>query len=484
MSDTARKTVRNTALLSVFEVVNPLISLILIGTMSRRLGAEGLGAYNLLLTFFFVAHAFTSLGLNTLVTRQVSRNPQDASHYLSSASALGLAVALATGVGVMAIIHLAGYEASVRTSGWLVALGLLPSIVILQCESIFIAIEKIQYIVYVAVAENVGRTLVGLWLLKEGYGVSALVASFTLFRYIALVLNLAAFRFAVAPLAWRVDRSLTRELVRHIPVFGGILVASTLYSRADVFLLSKMVTLGAVGYYTAAYRLFAIAQVLPKSFNTSIYPVLSKLFLRSPEDYRKANGLAIRYILVVLLPIAAGIHGLAEPLVRILFGKDFGPAVPVLRVVIWTLVPYGIVRVLASGLFASNRQGTDLKVNMMGLATNILLNLALIPRLGILGCAWATFLSICLFLVYQCVYLRHEILPVFRQAEILRPAFAASMISLWLFLTPGLPLAARIAGGAAAYGLLLAWLRVIRLRELKMVLPERFLAVLGMEMEP
>ena len=378
---------------------------------------------------------------------------------------------------------MAGYEATVRTASWWVVLGLFPSIIILQCESIFIAFEKIQYIVYIAVAENIARTLVGLWLLKEGYGVISLVASFTLFRYLALVLSLVAFRFAVAPLAWQVDGSLVRELIRHIPVFGGILVASTLYWRSDVFLLSKMVTLAEVGYYTAAYRLFAIAQMLPKSFNTSIYPVLSKLFLASEEDYRRANGLAIRYIVIVLLPVAAGIHGLAEPIVRMLFGKDFGPAVPVLKVVIWTLVPYGIVRVLASGMFASNRQGIDLRVNLLGVVTNILLNLALIPRLGILGCAWATFLSICLFLVYQCIYLRREILTVFREAEILRPMFAAAMISLWLILTPRLPLAARIAGGAATYGILLAWLQVVRLRELRMILPEKLVAVFEREME-
>jgi O-antigen/teichoic acid export membrane protein len=475
---------RNTVLLTVFEVANPFVSLILIGTMSRHLGAEGLGAYNLLLSFFFVAHAFTSLGLNTYVTREVSRDPRSASRYLSTASLMGILVAIATGLGFMALIPWTGYEPEVLRSSGLVALALIPSIIILQCEAIFIAFEKVHYIVYVAVVENVGRTLIGLWLLWAGYGVVALVASFALFRYVALILNLAMFRFGVGRLEWSWESARLKGMMKQIPVFGGILVASTLYWKADVLLLSKMVTLGALGYYTAASRLFNIAQVLPKSFNTSIFPVLSRMFLKSPEDYRKANSLAIRYILVVLLPIAAGIHGLAEPIVRMLFGKDFTPAAPVLKIIIWTLVPYGVVRVLASGMFASNRQATDLRVNLLGLATNILLNLLLIPRLGILGCAWATLLSIILFLVYQCLYLRREILPVLRQAEILRPALAASMISLWLLVTPGLNLAVRIGGGIAVYGLFLAWLQVISLRELRMVVPERLAFVLGREIEP
>src|SRR5206468_9695019 len=54
MSSTARNTLRNTILLVAFEVANPLLSLVLVGTMTRKLGANGTGAYNLLLNFFFV----------------------------------------------------------------------------------------------------------------------------------------------------------------------------------------------------------------------------------------------------------------------------------------------------------------------------------------------------------------------------------------------------------------------------------------------
>ncbi len=475
---------RNTVLLVAFEVANPLLSLLLVGTMTRKLGAEGTGAYNLLLNFFFVATSFTSLGLNSLITREVSKDRDAARRYLCSSSILGLLVSLAIAAGVGITIALADYGPEVGRGGWLVALSLLPSIVILYSEAIFIAYEKVQYIVFLAMLENVGKVAVGLWMLHRGMGVVPLIASFTFFRFLTLVLNLAVFHRQITPLGWSYDSGVTRELVRNVPVFGTIFVVATLYWKADVFMLSKMATLAAVGYYTTGYRLFSIAQVVPKSFNTSIYPVFSKLFHHSPESYQKANSLSIRYILVALLPMAAGIHGLAEAIVRLLFGKDFAPAAPVLKVVIWTLVPYGIVRVLASGLFATNRQVIDLKVNLMGLATNVALNLALIPRFGMLGCAWATMLSIWLFLAYQCFFLRHEIFPVLRQAEILRPAAAAAAILVWLRFTPALPLALRIAGGAVVYGALLMALQVIRLSELRAVMPERFVGLLPEEHEP
>lgn len=481
MIATARSTVANTALLVAFEVANPLLSLLLVGTMARRLGAEGTGAYNLLLTFFFVAVSFISLGLNTLITREVSRDPASASRYLSSAAALGILVSLVVAAGVVVTVSLAGYGLEVERGGWIVAISLLPSIVILYSEAIFIAFEKVRYIVILAMLENIAKVVVGLWMLHHDMGVVPLMASFAFFRFMTLVLNLSIFHRKITPLRWSYDREIVRELIRNIPVFGTILVVATLYSRADVFMLSKVGTLAAVGFYTTGYRLFSIAQVVPKSFNTSIYPVLSRLFQRSPESFHAASSLSIRYILVVLFPMAAGIEGLAEPLVRLLFGDDFAPAASVLRVVIWTLVPYGIVRVLASGLFASNRQVIDLKVNVLGLATNVVLNIALIPRFGIAGCAWATMLSMWLFLAYQCFFLRHEIVPVLRQAEIMRPALAASSVLLWLHFTPSQSMPIRIAGGAVVYVVLLVWLRVVRMTELRAVIPERFVGLLPEE---
>ena len=476
MSGLARKTARNTALLVAFEVANPLLSLVLVGTLSRRLGAEGLGAYNLLLNFFFVAHSFTSLGLNTLITRDVARDRSTATRYLTSATVLGLAAAILGAASMEAVIRLAGYEPEVTRSAWMVGVALLPSIVILYAEAIFVAYEKVQYIVYTAMAENALKVGIGFVLLQAGYGVAALIASFTALRFLTLALDLAIFRRQIAPLAWRFEPAILRSLARNIPVFGGILVVATLYARADVFLLSKLAGLAAVGFYTAAYRLFALSQVVPKSFNTSIYPVLSNLFVNAPDAYMRTKSIAIRYTLVILLPVAAGISGLAGPIMRLLFGEEFVSAAPILQVVIWTLVPYGITKVLASSLFASNRQVVDLKVNVLGLAANLALNLAFIPRYGALGCAWATLLSIVFFLACQFYYLRTEIFPVLRQAEVLRPGIAAGAVLALLAVTPGWPLPLRVAAGAILYVGLLFALNVVSLSELKRIMPERLAA--------
>jgi O-antigen/teichoic acid export membrane protein len=391
---------------------------------------------------------------------------------------LGLVAAVAGALGMEVLVRLAGYDPEVTLSTWMIGVALLPSIVILYIESIFIAREKVQFIVYVAMVENTLKVALGFGLLQAGFGVGALIASFSVLRFLTLIVNLAIFRRHIAPLAWRFEPEVFRWLARNVPVFGGILVVATLYARADVFLLSQLAGLTAVGFYTAAYRLFALSQVVPKSLNTSIYPVLSNLFVSSPDAYRQAKSVIIRYTLVVLLPVSAGIYGLADEVMELLFGREFRTAAPILRVVIWALVPYGITKVLASSLFASNRQVVDLKVNILGLVANLALNLVLIPRYGALGCAWATLVSSFVFLACQCYFLRGEILPVLRRAKVVRPTLAAGALVAFLALTPDWLLPLRVAGGGVLYVMLLFAQGVLTFEELRRVMPERLAAIL------
>ena len=484
MSTTGRKAFRNTVLLSVFEVVNPLLSLALVGTITRRLGAEGLGSYNLVLSFFFIAHAFTSLGLSPLVTREIARQRSSAGRVFATASILGLPVSLLIGGGLFAAVRMGGYSPEIGYAALLASVALVPSIVYLHAESMFIAMERVDVMVVVAVLENVLRVVAGLLLLLNGFGVVALVGSFAGCRVLATIGMLAYIHRTCRPIRWELDRDVLRELIRSIPVFGGILLTSTLYQSVDVLLLSRLGNIEAVGFYTAAYRLMTIAMVVPKSFNTTIYPVLSRLFRESSQTFNRANSLSLRYLLLLLLPVAVSIDGTADALVPLLFGHSMAPAAGALRILIWTLVPYGIARVLASLLVASDRQRFDLAVNGIGLVTNVGLNIVLIPRYGFIGCSWANLLSMLVFLGTQCYFLRREILGVIKDAAILRPLLVTGVLWGWFQITAPLNLAIRLAGGAALFGLAAILLRAVPLSELRMVLPARLASVLPQDRQP
>jgi O-antigen/teichoic acid export membrane protein len=74
-------------------------------------------------------------------------------------------------------------------------------------------------------------------------------------------------------------------------------------------------------------------------------------------------------------------------------------------VLMWTLVPYGIIRFNAYILIANDRQGIDLVLNGCMCAVNIVLNLWLIPRFGGVGAAVATLVSVVTYGICQSGYM-------------------------------------------------------------------------------
>ena len=100
----------------------------------------------------------------------------------------------------------------------------------------------------------------------------------------------------------------------------------------------------------------------------------------------------VLYTLIIVLAMlqSAVITLLAKPVVAILYGSDYGPAVGALRIVVWytTFSYLGAARDV--WILAENKQKYLLIINFFGAATNVLLNALLIPLYGINGAAVAS----------------------------------------------------------------------------------------------
>ena len=74
---------------------------------------------------------------------------------------------------------------------------------------------------------------------------------------------------------------------------------------------------------------------------------------------------------------------------------------PFLQVLIWSLLPFSLMKLLGSALIATHNQMADLVINAVVLVVNVCLKLVLIPRYGPVGAAWATIAAVTLALVMR-----------------------------------------------------------------------------------
>lgn len=155
----------------------------------------------------------------------------------------------------------------------------------------------------------------------------------------------AAALWRVVP--WRPSREWPSNLFRSMLAYGKGIVAvnviAAVVHHADYVVVGRMLGMEELGYYQLAYKIPEMAVLLVLwQVNTVLFPAFSKV--SEASDMAGAYVEAMRYITLLVLPAATGLFFLAEPIVLTLFGGQWGPAVPILRV----LAVYVAFRALGS----------------------------------------------------------------------------------------------------------------------------------------
>jgi O-antigen/teichoic acid export membrane protein len=98
---------------------------------------------------------------------------------------------------------------------------------------------------------------------------------------------------------------------------------------------------------------------------------------------------AFTYVLIGALPILVGVTCIASPLVRLIYGAKYLPAIPVLVVVALFSIPKAVLTPAQTLLYSAEDLGFILKWGCVAGLADVLLDIALIPHYGALGAAWA-----------------------------------------------------------------------------------------------
>jgi O-antigen/teichoic acid export membrane protein/Mrp family chromosome partitioning ATPase len=178
---------------------------------------------------------------------------------------------------------------------------------------------------------------------------------------------------------------------------------------ADVLLLGMLGNSGQVGVYNVAVRLVQLATFVMVPINAAFAPRIADLYHRGRmASLRHTYALAASWIIRLSLPAFVVLLVFPRDLLAF-FGRGFavGAAVTVIlavgKFVDAATGPCGMV------LNMSGRPRLNLVNNAAGLVLNVVLNLLLIPRYGIVGSAVAWAVSLCLINVARVLQVWFEL---------------------------------------------------------------------------
>ena len=209
----------------------------------------------------------------------------------------------------------------------------------------------------------------------------------------AFALALAAWlRHDIGPFAWRPSWPYWRESLAYGAKAHVGTVMNYLNLRADSWIIGILLGPAAVGLYSVGVTVMERIWLLPNAVGLVLFP---KVAADADADggSRAMTPLVLRAVLVAAAAIAAVLCVLAPVLVRLVFSSRFLPVVPSMRFLAVGVVALAGGNLLMHDLSGRGRPEIAGYVGTLGAATNIALNLVLVPRHGITGAGMASAVS-------------------------------------------------------------------------------------------
>ena len=398
-SSSFKKYLANTSWLFFERFLRMGISFVVTIFVVRYLGPKEFGLYSYALSFFWLFGSLSTLGLEAITTREIVKYPDKKDEINGTVFFLRLAGSVSAIIIIAVTLFLTGEET--YTS---ILILILSGSFLFQSFSVieyyFRGIVKAKYNAYaLSVSVILSSALKVIFILIKApliYFVFAVV-----FEYVALAAGLVVVyrynKFSI--LNWKYSKALASSLLKDSWPLALSGVVVMIYVRIDQIMIKNMMSVEAVGYYSAAVRLCEAWYFIPVTLCNSIFPAIVNAKNVSTEFYNNRMQKLYDLLTWLAIGIAVPVTIFSEQIIQLLFGNEFSSASPVLTIYIWAGV--AVFLGVASSQYLINENLTKLSFNrnFIGMILNIILNFILIPKFGIIGSAVATLISYSLIIL-------------------------------------------------------------------------------------
>jgi O-antigen/teichoic acid export membrane protein len=217
-------------------------------------------------------------------------------------------------------------------------------------------------------------------------------------------------------------------LLFSLPLFAAAMLANAT-TWIDTLMLGYFMVPDDVGLYNAALPLIQFLSVVSAAFTFLYVPLMSKLYAKDQMDeIKRSYAIVTKWIFVATLPVFLIFVLFPEATLNILFGSryiDAAFALQILSVGFFLLAAFGPT---GNTLIALGKIRFIMWSTLAAMIINIILNIVLIPPLGIVGAAIATASSV-VFLTFSWaarLYSLYKMHPFTK--NYLKPAIASVVL--------------------------------------------------------
>lgn len=187
-----------------------------------------------------------------------------------------------------------------------------------------------------------------------------------------------------------VDMTLFKKILKWGIKLAGNNIASLILTSIPVYFLtwfSDSDGFVSVGYYSRANSLLVIGTVIASSIGPLLYSKWSSV---KGIELRKQVKRVSLLLVFVNITLAIVLFVFAPLIIKILYGAEYQSAVPILRILAFSLIANGAKEVCYGILSSQGAPLCILKNLIIGISLSAILNYFIIPNYGVQGCALVT----------------------------------------------------------------------------------------------
>lgn len=330
--------------------------------LARLLAPSDFGLVALVMVFIALANVFVQSGLNTALIQKKDADNLDFSTVFYASLVVA---ALLYGVLFMSAPFLADFYNGqnklipvIRVLGTILLLGAVNSV-----QEAYVARNMMfKKLFYRSICAIIPSGIFGVALAYLGYGIWALVGQ----QLMNSILICVIMWFTVK---WRPQPVFSFARFRGLFSFGWKLLCSalldTLYRNIRDLIIGKMFTPADLGFYNRGDQ---FPKIIIANINASIQSVLLPSLSTVQEDRVRLKQLARRSIKTsafLLLPMMAGLAAVAKPLILVVLGEKWLPAVPFIQICCFSYAFWPIHTTNLSAINAIGRSDVFLKLEII-----------------------------------------------------------------------------------------------------------------------
>lgn len=390
----SQKVTANSSFFLFALVLQKILSFVYFTILARTLGPGLTGRYFLAISFATMFSVLMDLGLSPVLTREVARDSQDTKIFFRQVFSLKLFFTLFS-IIILLLLNFFVFNND-------------PVQPLVYLATLIVAVDSFTLLFYAFIRgqqnlkfEAIGTIIFQLIIML--FGLIALAFSQSLFLVIGVLFLASLFNFifsglilnfkfkAKISLLWQKD--LVYKIFLLTWPFAMSAIFAKVYAYVDTFLLKMFLGDIEVGFYSVAYKITFAWQFIPLGVVAALYPAFAHLFKNNPSELAKIFNKSFLYLGLIALPILSGIIVLSPEIILQVYRSDFFGAILPLQILIASLVFLFINFVLSNLLNAANCQKINTRNLGLTMIFNVLLNLVLIPALGVWGAALTSSLS-------------------------------------------------------------------------------------------